>query len=67
MLPEDCLYQKIAGEDEPWYVQQVSADGFFIGEMQVEKGYGDGNYCCVSGVGENQYFDSGYKAIVGNG
>lgn len=67
VLPEACLYQKVSGEDEPWYARQVSADGFYINEIEIVRGYSNGEYCCVSGVTENQYFDSGYRAIMGNG
>lgn len=67
VLPESCLYQKIAGEDEPWYVCEVTRDGVVIGERTVTRGYSDGNYVCVTGVEEGQYFDTGYKAVAGGG
>lgn len=67
VLPEKCIYQKVAGEDEPWYVRQVTADGFFISENEVGRGYSNGEYCCVSGIDENAYFDTGYKALIGGG
>lgn len=65
VLPEKCLYQKVVGENEPWYVREITSDGFFLSEIQVERGYSNGAYCSVNGVKENQYFDSGYRAIVG--
>lgn len=67
VLPEKCIYQKIAGENEPWYVREVSAEGFYISEIEVGRGYSNGEYCAVSGISENQYFDAGYKALMGNG
>ena len=67
VLPEKCLYQKVAGENEPWYVRQVTADGFFVAEIEVGRGYSNGEYCCVSGVGEGSYFDSGYKVMIDGG
>lgn len=65
VLPESCLYQKVAGEDEPWYVRQVSADGYLIGEHQVSRGYSNGEYCSITGINEGEYFDTGYKALAG--
>ena len=65
VLPEDCVYQKEDQEDAPWYVRQVTEDGFLIGEQEVQVGYSDGEYVCVTGVEEGAWFDSGYKAIAG--
>lgn len=65
VLPESALYQKIVGDEEPWYAYQVSQDGIFIQEVQIERGYSDGNYVCVTGVEAGDYFDTGYKAIAG--
>lgn len=64
VLPLDCVYQKVAGEDEPWYIRQVTEDGFLIGEMEVKIGYSDDDIAVVSGIEEGQYFDSGYKDVV---
>lgn len=63
-LDADCVYQKEAGEDEPWYARQVTEDGYFIAEIQLRVGYSDGSVVCVSGISEGDYFDPGYKAIV---
>ena len=67
VLPEACLYQKVAGENEQWYARQVSPDGFFIGEVPVTRGYSNGEYCCVAGVTEGAFFDTGYGALTGTG
>jgi hypothetical protein len=64
VLPLDCVYQKVAGEDEPWYVRQVTEDGFLISEMEVQIGYSDDYIAVVNGIEEGQYFDSGYKNVV---
>lgn len=65
VLPVDCVYQKNAGEDQPWYVRQVTQDGLFIMEHPVKIGYSNGDVICVTGVEEGSFFDTGYKAIVG--
>ncbi len=65
VLPVDCVYQKTAGEGQPWYARQVNEAGIFIAELEVQVGYSNGDYVCVTGVEEGQCFDMGYKAIVG--
>ena len=64
VLPEDCLYQRTVGEDEPWYVRQVTEGGKFIGEVEVNHGYSDGDWVSVSGIAEGEFFDAGYKQIA---
>lgn len=64
VLPVDCVYQKTSGEDAPWYVRQVTEDGFLIGEKQVVLSYSNGNMAVVSGIEEGQWFDSGYKVSM---
>lgn len=61
VLPADCVYQKNIGDDEPWYVRQVTEDGLLVGEKVVQVTYSDGSQVIVSGVEEGQWFDSGYK------
>lgn len=65
VLPVGCVYQKTEGEQEPWYVRQVTEDGIFIGELQVQIAYSNGEQVCVSGVEEGTWYDSGYKAVAG--
>lgn len=65
VLPVDCVYQKEAGENHPWYVRQVTKDGVFIAELEVEVGYSNGDMICVGGVEVGTYYDSGYKAVIG--
>ena len=65
VLPVNALYQKNAGEDQPWYVYKVKADGEAIGEQEVTVGYNNGSVACVSGVQVGEYFDTGYGAIKG--
>lgn len=61
VVQSNCVYQK----DGQWYVRQVSENGSFIAEIPVQVSYDDGSYACVSGIDEGDWFDSGYKAIVG--
>ena len=65
VLPVSALYQKTAGEDEPWYVYRVKANGEADGEIEVTIGYSNGTFACVSGVKAGEYFDTGYGAIKG--
>lgn len=65
VLPSKCVYQKNAGENEPWYARMVTEDGVFLMEMEVQIGYTNGDVVCISGVEEGAWFDSGYRAIVG--
>lgn len=65
VLPMNALYQKTAGENEPWYVYRVKANGEADGEIEVTIGYSNGEFACVSGVKAGEYFDTGYGAIKG--
>lgn len=38
VLLEKCLYQKEQGENQPWYVRQVTEDGYYISEVTVQCG-----------------------------
>lgn len=67
VLPEGCLYQKISGEDEPWYVRQVTEDGVFIAEREVGRGYSNDEYVSVTGIEEGQFFDAGYGRFAKGG
>lgn len=64
VLPECCLYQKVAGEDEPWYAREVTDSGTFVAEREVGRGYSDGEWVCVTGISAGGYYDGGYKQIV---
>ena len=65
VLPLDCVYQKVQGNAYPWYVRQVTEDGIFVQEVEVEIGYISGNQVCVNGIAEGTYYDTGYKAVAG--
>lgn len=67
VLPEICLYQKDPGEDSQWYVREVTADGYFLREIPVNRGFTSGDQVCVTGIQEGSYFDAGYKSVVGGG
>ena len=65
VLPADCVYQKTQGENEPWYVRQVTEEGIYICELPVRISYSNGELICISGVEEGAWFDTGYKAVAG--
>lgn len=65
VLPTDCVFQKEAGDSNPWYARMVTEEGIFLTEVEVQIGYTNGDVICVSGVEEGAWFDSGYKAIMG--
>lgn len=67
VVPVSALYQKTGGEDEPWYVYRVKANGEADAEVEVTIGYSDGYYACVSGIQAGEYFDTGYGAVKGEG
>ena len=62
-LPVRCVYQKSSGEQ--WYARQVSSDGIFLREVEVEIIYSDSWNVYVSGIHDGEYFDSGYQVIIG--
>lgn len=66
VLPAMCVYQKQAGENEPWYARMVTEEGIFLMEAEVQVGYTNGDVVCISGVEEGSWFDSGYRAIIGD-
>lgn len=57
-----CVYQKGGSQ---WYARQVSKDGFFIKEEEIEMLYQDEFNAFVSGINDGEYFDSGYQIIAG--
>ena len=67
MVDSRCVYQRQHGEGEPWYVRQVSVDGIVLQEVEVQVGYNDGKYVCVTGVNEGEFFDAGYKSVLAGG
>lgn len=56
VLPVSCIYQKTEGEDQPWYVYQVTQQGEPIGEIQVELGYTDGEIVCINQLEMATYY-----------
>ena len=63
VVDEKCVYRK-PGDEEHYYMRQVTEEGFFLREVEVKTGFSSGGLICVSGVDEGQFFDSGYKQIV---
>lgn len=61
VVQSNCVYQK----NGQWYVRKVTESGSFVAEMPVQVSYDDGSFACVSGINEGEWFDSGYKAIMG--
>lgn len=61
-ITNKCVYQKGGSE---WYVRQVTKDGLFIKEVEVEVIYQDSANAYVTGISSGEYFDSGYQIIAG--
>ncbi len=61
-ITNKCIYQK---GGSGWYVRQVTKDGLFIREVEVEVIYEDNFNVYVKGIGSGEYFDSGYQIIMG--
>ena len=61
-ITDKCVYQK---GGSGWYVRQVTKEGIFIKEVQVEVLYHDGYNYFVTGINAGEYFDSGYQIIAG--
>jgi hypothetical protein len=61
-LTDRCVYQKGGSQ---WYVRQVTKDGIFIKEVEVEVVYFDGINYYLTGINSGEYFDSGYQIIAG--
>lgn len=66
VLPDKCLYQKNPGDDQPWYVRQVTEDGYFLEELEVQRGYSNGDLVCVTGIEEGTFYDNGYQIVAGD-
>ena len=56
VLPVSCIYQKTEGEDQPWYVYQVTQQGEPVGEIEVELGYTDGQIVCINQLEMATYY-----------
>lgn len=67
VLPINCVYQKHGEDGDKWYARQVSGNGAFLEETEVQLGFSTGEYVSVFGVQEGQFFDSGYGSIAGEG
>lgn len=65
VLPVECVYQKVAGENNPWFVRVITEEGLLKGEVEVSVGFSDGVVVCVSGIEVGTYCDNGYKAVAG--
>ena len=61
-ITDKCVYQKGGSS---WYVRQVTKDGIFIKEVEVEVIDHDGYNYYVTGINAGEYFDSGYQIIMG--
>lgn len=61
-ITKKCIYQKGGSQ---WYARQVSKDGIFIKEVEVEIIFDDGTNYFVTGINAGEYFDSGYQIIAG--
>ena len=61
-LTDRCVYQKGGSQ---WYVRQVTKDGVFMKEVEVEVVYYDGLNYYLTGINSGEYFDSGYQIIAG--
>lgn len=61
-LTDRCVYQKGGSQ---WYVRQVTKDGIFLKEVEVEVVYYDGTNYYLTGINAGEYFDSGYQIIAG--
>lgn len=68
VLDSRCVYQNTEGAAEPWYVRQVTEDGYFVRELEVRIGFSSRGLVCITGVEteitEDMYFDAGYKSIL---
>lgn len=64
VVPTGCLFHM---EDDPktWYVRVVDESDKAVGNQEVQVGFTDGNYTCVSGIEEGTLLDSGYARIFG--
>ncbi len=62
-VPLQCVYQKNGGSQ--WYMRQVTADGVFLQEREVDLVYKDDDNAFVTGIEGDLYFDSGYQVIAG--
>ena len=65
VIPVECVYQKVSGANNPWFVRVITEDGLLKGEVEVTVGFTDGVVICVSGINEGEYCDDGYKAVAG--
>lgn len=59
---ERCVYQK--ADSEGYFLRLVNENGEYLAETEVQLGYSDGKYVCVSGVEEGALCDSGYKTFA---
>lgn len=59
-IKKNCVKKQ---EDGGYYVRVVNENGNYIGEQEVEIGYEDGAYICVTGIEEDTWCDGGYYSF----
>lgn len=64
VVPNNCLY-RLPENPKQWYVRTIDANGNVIGDQQVQVGFSDGQYTCITGLSEGTLLDSGYAMIMG--
>lgn len=65
VAPTKCLFRQ-PGE-KAWCVRIVTEDGNLIGIQEIQVGFSNGEYTCVTGLDEGVWLDSGYAAVFGGG
>ena len=61
VVEKNCVFK----QDEAYYIRKVDEDGRLIQDCEVNVGYADDKYICISGdeINEGDYCDSGYSAL----
>lgn len=59
VVDKNCVYKN----DKEYYVRKVDESGVYIGDYQVQVGFSDEKYICISGdeIYEGDFCDSGYS------
>lgn len=61
-VDSSCVYQKEASG--PFFLRRTDKTGKLIGEVEIQNGFSDGFYTCITGAEEGWFADGGYSRFM---
>ncbi|MDO4565594.1 MAG: hypothetical protein Q4C04_08270 [Clostridia bacterium] len=64
VISTECLFH-LPESPNKWYLRVLDDGGNFVENKEVQVGFSDGEYTCITGIEEGVLVDSGYAAVMG--